>query len=215
MRMQMTFVLIATLVSAGFAASAQAAVVEKDVFIGKNAGTSFSGTATITCADGSQGTVSALGFLSGSEQISKQTGTPKTFSNGVFVEIDSYFNDCTGASLGFSDAGIANGFTPPNKRLNSAGLEGTALVQDFDTGAKIPVVIDIVIQGTGPLSAGRSSSKNKTLHPLTITISKSSNANRAGVASGTISIDGVPLDTTFSATTLSDNASFELTIEKK
>ena len=215
MRIQMTFVLAATLVSTGFGAGAHAAVVEKDVFIGKQAATSFSGTATITCADGSSGTVSALGFLSGSEQFSKQTGTPKTFSNGVFVEIDSYFNDCTGASLGFSDAGIANGFTPPNKRLNSAGLEGTALVQDFDTGAQIPVVIDIVIQGTGPLTASKSSSKTKTLHPLTITINKSSNANRAGVASGTISIDGVQLDTTFSATTLSDNASFDLTIEKK
>jgi hypothetical protein len=159
--------------------------------------------------------VSALGSFSGSENISKQTGSPKTVSNGVFVEIDTYFNECTGASLGFAEGGIPNGFTPPNKRLNSAGLEGTALVQDIGTGNQIPVVIDIVIEGTGPLSASKSSSKSKTINPVTITINKNANANRDGIASGTISIDGVALDTTFSSTTLSDNATLDVTIEKK
>ena len=195
-------------------AEAHGAVVEKSKQVGKQAATSFSGTATITCPDGSTGSVSAFGFLSGSEQINKQTGTPKTETNGVFVEVDFYSNDCTNTFLsGFG--GITDGFTPPNKRLNSAGLEGTAFVQDFGSGVQIAVAIDVVIEGTGPLTASKSTTKTKTLHPVTITINKSANANRAGVASGTIAIDGVALDTTYSNTTLSDNATLDITIEKK
>ncbi len=103
---------------------------------GASAATSFSGSATIHCAGGGSGTVSASGFLSGSQTITKATGSPKTVNNGIFVEVDSYSNTCTGATLGFADGGIANGFTPPSVRLNSAQVAGTTTVQDFSTMAR-------------------------------------------------------------------------------
>jgi hypothetical protein len=220
MRVQVSFVLAVALISLSSDGWAHGVSVEKQKFVGKQASTSFSGSATITCADGvTKGTVSAFGSLSGSEQIMKQTGSPTTVNNGVFVEVDSYFNECTGASIGFSDGGITNGFTPPNRRLNSAELEGTTTVQDFGTGDKAEVTIDVVIEGTGPLTASKSVSKTKTVDgpggPVTITITKTSNANRSGIASGTVAFDGVPLDVTFDVTTLQDNANTEITIEKK
>jgi hypothetical protein len=224
MRVQVSFVLAAALIVLGSDswASAHRVSVEKQKFVGKQASTSFSGSATITCADGiTSGTVTAFGSLSGSESITKDTGAPKTVSNGVFVEVDSYFNECTGASIGFADGGITNGFTPPNKRLNSAELEGTTSVQDFGTGDTVEVAIDVVIEGTGPLTASKSVTKTKTVDgpggPVTITINKTSNANRSGVASGTVAFDGVQLDVTFDATvtTLLDNATTDVTIEKK
>jgi hypothetical protein len=207
-------VIAATLLSQ----DARAATVEKDSFKGSQAATFFTSTTAIACAGGGTGTVSASGFLSGSESISKQTGSPKTVSNGVFVEIDSYANSCTGASLSFGDGGITSGFAPPNKKLASAGLEGVASVQDFSTGLSISVDLDLVIVGTGPITTEKSHSRTKTVEspggPITITISRSSSSNRAGVVSGTITIDGVALDADFSSTTLSSNASTDITIEK-
>jgi hypothetical protein len=220
MRVQVSFVLATALFSTSVDSWANDVVVEKQAFVGKQAFTSFSGSATIRCAGKPRrtGTVTAFGSLSGSQQVSSQTGTPTTVSNGVFVEIDSYFNECTGASVGFADGGIANGFTPPDRRLNSAGIEGTALVQDFGSGVQVPVVLDLVIEGTGPLTASSSTTKTKTVDgpdgPVTITINTSSNANRSGVVSGTLKIDGVRLNTTYTSTTLSDNANTTITITK-
>lgn len=214
MRAPGTTVLAAALAFTCIGARAQGAAVEKTKSIGKSAATSFAGSATVTCADGSTASVSAFGFLFAAEQITQETGTPKTVSNGVTVDVFFYSNECTGTFLSAS-GGFADGFTPPNKWLNSAGMQGTTSLQDFSTGAEIPVALDIVIEGTGPLSASKSSDKTKAFHPLVITISRTSNANRSGTASGTMSIDGVPLDLTFSDTTLTGNANVEITIEKK
>jgi hypothetical protein len=212
-------VLVSALVFVTVGDVAHAASVEKQKFKGTQASTSFSAEATITCADGSAGSVFATGFLSGSETITKQTGSPKTVTNGIFVEIDSYSNSCTGTNLGGAFGGVADGFAPPNKRLDSAGLEGTTFVQDFGSGAQIPVALDVVIVGTGPVSASQSTTKTKTVQgpcgPVTITIARSANANRSGDASGTITIEGVELKPTFSITTLVDNSNTEITIEKK
>jgi hypothetical protein len=117
--------------------------------------------------------------------------------------------------MGFATGGIANGLTPPDRRLNSAGLNGTTLVQDPGSGVQISVKLDVVIEGIGPLNASSSSTKTRTVAPVTITITNSSSANRDGVGSGTITIDGVELDPTFTSTTLSDNANSVITIEKK
>jgi hypothetical protein len=189
-------------------------VVDTQTFKGSQGATSFSGSATIACAGGGHGTVSAAGFLSGSQTITKTTGSPKTVNNGIFVEVDSYSNTCTGATLGFADGGIANGFTPPNVRLNSAQLAGTTTVQDFDTGLSIAVAIDVVLEGTGPITASNSTTKTKTKGPVTITITSSASASRAADASGTISVGGVAIDATFSSTTLSSNANATITITK-
>lgn len=215
MHPKIALVLGSALMIASLGSPAQAAVVEKQSFSGTQAATSFSASTTIRCGRHSTAIVSATGFLAGSSSVTKQTGTPKTVSNGIFVEIDSYSNGCTGANLGFATGGIANGLTPPDRRLNSAGLNGTTLVQDPGSGVQISVKLDVVIEGIGPLNASASSTKTRTVAPVTITITNSSSANRDGVGSGTITIDGVELDPTFTSTTLSDNANSVITIEKK
>ena len=218
MQMKTALLLVTTLTTTGLAYSAQAKTVDKQKFKGSQAATSFSANNALTCADGTTGTVFSSGFLSGSDSISKETGTPKTVTNGIFVEVDIYSNTCTGVNFNFGDGSIANGYTPPNKKLNSAGLEGSTTVQDFDTGNTIPVVLDLVIEGTGPLTATKAHSKTRTVEgkngPVTITTTTSANSNRDGVVSGTLSIDGTELDATFSPTTLSSNGSTEITIEK-
>jgi hypothetical protein len=138
-------------------------------------------------------------------------------NNGISVEIDSYSNSCTGTSFsGFG--GAANAFASPNKKLTSAGLTGTASVQDFSTSLTFNVGVDVVIVGTGPISASKSSTKTKTIQcpggTVTITITRSANSNRSGNASGSLTIEGFELDPTFSTTTLVDNSNTTITIEK-
>src|SRR5450432_1938311 len=209
------FTMLAT-TAVGFSASAK--TVDKQKFKGTQAATSFTINEPLTCADGSGGNVFSSGFLSGSNSISKETGTPKTIVNGVFVELDIYSNTCTGVNFGFGDGNIVDGYTAPNKRLNSAGLMGTASVQDFGTGNTIAVTIDLVIEGTGPLTASTSHSRTRTVQtpggPITITIDNSANSNRAGDVSGTLSIGGTEFDATFSSATLSTNANMEITVNK-
>jgi len=218
MQMKTALVLTATLAVTGLGFGARAATVDKQKFKGSQAATSFSANNALTCADGSAGSVFASGFLSGSDSISKETGTPKTVTNGIFVEVDIYSNTCTGVNFNFGDGSIANGYTAPNKKLNSAGLDGSTTVQDFDTGNTIPVVVDLVIEGTGPVTATAAHSKTKTVQgkhgPVTITITTSANSTRAGLVSGSLTIDGVELDATYSSTTLSSNGSTEITIDK-
>jgi hypothetical protein len=193
-----------------------AVTVDKQSGKGSNAGTSFSGSATIHCSGGGSGTVSASGFLSGSQSVTKSTGSPKTVNNGVFIEIDTYSNTCTGANLGFLTGGLANAFTPPNAHLNSAQILGSATVQDFnDVPNTLAVSLDVVFEGTGPVTAGKSTTVTKTKGPLTITINSSASASRAADASGDIKVGGVLLDTTFSVTTLSSNSNSTITITKK
>jgi hypothetical protein len=197
---------------------AHAATVEKQSFSGTQASTFFSIDQQVTCADGSEGSVFAFGALFGSEQITKETGSPRSVSNGINVEIDSYSNSCTGTNFsGFG--GAANAFAAPNKRLTSAGLTGTVSVQDFGSGATVLVGVDVVIVGTGPISTSKSSTKTKTVQcpggPVTITITRSANSNRAGDASGSLTIEGFELDPAFNTTTLLDNSNSTISIEKK
>ena len=215
MRTRMNLLMVTALVLLGASGRAfGAVVVDTQVFKGSQGATTFSGTASIRCSGGGRGTVSAAGFLSGSQTITKTSGSPKMVNNGVFVEVDSYSNTCTGVTLGFADGGIANGFTPPNAHLNSAQLLGSTTVQDFDTGLSVPVVIDVVLEGTGAITASKSTTTTKTKGPVTITITSSASASRAADASGTIKIGGVDVDATFSSTTLSSNANATITITK-
>lgn len=202
---------------ASVAVVAHAATVDKQTFNGTQASTSFSIDQEITCANGSGGSVFAFGFLSGAEQVTKETGSPKVVSNGINVELDSYSNSCTGTSFnGFG--GAANAFAAPNKKLTSAGLQGTVSVQNFDGGATLNVGVDVVIVGTGAISTSKSSNKTKTLQcpggTVTITINRSANSNRSGNPSGSLNIEGFELDPTFSGATLIDNSSTTITIAK-
>jgi hypothetical protein len=215
MRTKLSLLLVSALLvgSAGGRAYG-AVVVEKQSFKGSRADTFFSGSATIACAGGGFGTLSMFGMLTGAQTITKTTGSPKTVTNGASIEIDNYSNTCTGVTFGFVFGGFANGFTPPNAHLNSAQLLGTGSVQDFDSGATIQVAVDVVWEGTGPISAEKSHTVTKTKGPFTITIARQANANRAADASGTIQVDGVDINATFNTSTLSNNANGTLTVTK-
>jgi len=151
-----------------------ATVVQQVTFTGSQVPVGFFGSGEVTCADGTQGFVSAFGSLSGAQTVSRSTGTPQSFSNGVFVEIDSFFNTCTNQALS-GTGGVANAFTPPDKQLTSAALVGTASVQDFSSGATIPVTFNVTVQGVGNTSQSKSNSQSKTIGakggPLVINVS--------------------------------------------
>jgi hypothetical protein len=218
MQTKIALAFVTALTSVSLGSIAHAKTVDKQKFQGSQTATSFTVNETLTCADGTSGSVFASGFLSGSDSISKETGTPKTLSNAVFVELDIYSNTCTGVNFGFGDGSIVDGYTPPNKRLNSAGLMGTATIQDFDTGHTISIAIDLVVEGTGPITASKSHSRTRTVQtpggPITVNIDTAANSNRSGDVSGTLSIGGTELEATYSSTTLSTNASTEITISK-
>src|SRR5215510_3976252 len=101
MRTKLGLLLVSALVVGSVGGRAYGAVVvDSQSFKGSQGATSFSGSVTISCGRGKgSGTVSASGFLSGSLQIVKATGSPTTVNDGVFVEVDSYSNTCTGANL--------------------------------------------------------------------------------------------------------------------
>ena len=214
MRTRMGLMMVSALVISSAGGHAFGAVVDKESFKGSRADTFFSGSATIACAGGGSGTLSMSGMLSGAQSITKATGSPKTVSNGASIEIDNYSNTCTGLTFGFAFGGFASGFTPPNAHLNSAQVAGTGSVQDFDSGATVQVAVDVVWEGTGPLSAEKSHTITKTKGPFTITIMRQANANRTADASGTIKADGVDINATFTMSTLSSNANGTLTVTK-
>jgi len=213
MHAHMRVLLVSTLVAGGLSSAAHAATVEVNKLVGKQAAASFSGTARIKCANKTFGTLTAFGFLSASQTITKTTGTPRTVDNGVFVEI-SYTNSCTGASLSFADGSVPNGFTPPDAHLNSAGADGTTVAQDPASGGTVTVGLDVVFEGFGPITAEKSNTKTKTTGPVTITITRDAAASRAADASGTITVAGVPVTMTFTTVTLSDHANQTITITK-
>ena len=180
---------------------------------GSNVSTSFSATADITCPDGSAGNVFAIGFLTGSESIQKNTGSPRTMSDGVFVEVDEYFNSCTNV-FASGTGGIPNGFVPPNKNLISARLVGSTTFQDFGSGLTIPVSMNLMISGSGPLTASKDNTVSHGSGPITVTVSHSASSSREGTVTGTLSIGGVELDATFSGTSMFSSSSTTITIEK-
>jgi len=206
--------LIAALAVPAFAGRANAAAtVDVEKFRGANVSTSFQSTTPITCANGSDGSVFVLGSVSASESMSRETGSPRTFTDGIFVEVDEYVNSCTGAfAAGFG--GISNGFLPPGPRLNFAKLKGSTTFQDFNTGLTYPFSIDLQVEGQGPITVVRDSTVSHGTGPISVTITRSAAATRAGGVTGTISVDGIELNATFSLTTLSSNTSSTITVQK-
>jgi hypothetical protein len=211
--------LIGSLAAAAFLAggSAHAAEIQRFSFLGNTANVGFFGSAAIKCADGTDGVVAAFGSLQAAEQIISSTSFDFQ-SNGILVEVDSYSNSCTHVTFGFSEAGIQNGFTPPDKHLTSAALVGSALLQDFGSGLQVPIAVNVQVTGTGATSSSKSNSKS-TLKgsksgPLSISTSHFFNANRIGVGCGTISIDGVDINAQFYFAFLNYNDNGQMTVNK-
>jgi hypothetical protein len=199
------------------AGTAHATVVEKDRMKGSQVAFAFNATKSVKCADGTRKPATAAGFISGSGSISKSKGTPAMLVNGIFVEIDSYSNGCTGASIGFATGGISGGFTTPNRNLVSAALDGTTLVQDFDTGSSVSVTLAIDVDGTGPVTGSAASTRTRTVDgpggPVTITITQSASSSRDGTVDGTVTIDGVAFAPTATAT-MSFSKNSDIVIER-
>jgi hypothetical protein len=202
----------------GVSGVARAAEIQRVSFSGSQAVVGFFGSAQITCADGLFGFAAATGSLSGAEQIFASTGSPPSMANGVFVQIDSYFNTCTGVSVGGASGGITDGFTAPDKKLTSATMAGTTLVQDFGTGAQISVTVDVDVIGTGQITQSKGHNKTtlkgSTGGPIQVTMSRSANGNRTGTPEGTISVDGVAIAPEFFFSILVNNSSAQQTITK-
>jgi hypothetical protein len=203
----------------GVSGVARAAEIQRVTFQGSQVVAGFFGSASITCADGvTPGFVSAFGSLSGAEQIFTSTGAPPFMSNGILVQIDSYSNSCTGQILGGLSGGIPNGLTPPDKKLSSAAMVGSTLVQDFSSGAQIPVSVDVDVIGSGQTSQSKAHSKTKikgaTGGPIIVSTDRSANGNRGGTPEGTIIIDGVDIAAEFSFGLLITNSSASQTISK-
>ena len=214
-----TTVVLAVLVFAGWVGVADASTeVQRVTFVGSRADFEFSASTSITCANGSTGVASAFGSVSGSDSINNSTGSPQTISNGAFVEIDSYFNSCTGVFF-FAEGGIANGYTAPDKKLDSASIVGTGTVQDFNSGNTFPLTLNVSFVGTGSTSQSKSSSHSKitgTTHGnLSISHSQSANSNREATVTGSIGIDSVTF-TSFDVffADLVANSSATLTVSK-
>lgn len=203
----------------GFVGTAQATTVIQQVsFSGQQAAFEFTASTSITCADGSTGVASAFGFVSGAEQIFNSTGSPQSISNGVLMEVDSYFNSCTGVFFS-GDGSVPGGFTPPDKKLDSAAMQGNGFVQDFGSGNLFAFSLDVSIVGSGATSSEKSNSHSKitgTTHGnVSISHSKEANSNRQGTATGTITVDTVtfPSFDTFFVELIS-NSSSSLSVSK-
>ena len=191
---------IVTALVLGANSAANAANASRYSFSGDSAFVAFMGSATITCSDGSLGFVATVGSLYGSQQVTIMTDVPTYMTNGIYVQIDQYANTCTGLSFAYSSGGVPYGFTPPDKKMESSALAGSAQIQDFSTGALIPVTFDIDVVGTGPTSQSKSHSKTTVKGtksgPITLTTNHSNNTNRSAEGSGTMVVNGVslPLD---------------------
>lgn len=214
-----TMLAAAMAVMGGFLGTAQATTVIQQVsFSGQQAAFQFTASTSITCADGSTGMAAAFGFISGAQQIFDSTGSPQSISNGTFVEIDSYSNSCTGVFFS-GDGGLSGGFTPPDKQLDSASMQGNGFVQDFGTGNTFAFSLDVSIVGSGSTSSEKSTSHSKvtgTTHGnVSISHSKSASSNRSGTATGSITVDTVtfPSFDTFFVELIS-NSSSSLTVSK-
>ena len=180
---------------------------------GTQASTSFTSSASITCPDGSAGDVFAIGFISGSDSMLTQTGGPPFSSDGIFVEVDEYVNSCTGAfASGFG--GIQGGYGAPNKALNSATLVGSTTFQDFNTGLTYPISIDLSIQASGPLTVTKAHQITRGTDPMVVSIDQGTFPSREGTVTGTITIDGVQLTSTFSTATIFGNGVSQITVTK-
>src|SRR6188508_353849 len=165
----------------GLGGPARAATeIQRVTFKGNQVSASFTISSNITCPGpgGGDGIVIANGSLSGSEQVFASTGMPTFMSNGVVVDL-SYFNSCTGTTIGFGSGGAPNTLTPPNKKLDSAAMVGTATVQDFGSGLTVPVSFNVTVVGEGNTNQSKSNSKSKTVGstggPLQVSVSHFAN----------------------------------------
>lgn len=215
MRIKFTLVLACVLsASAAIQAKAQGAA-QVSSFKGTQAATFVQFGPSVVCADGSIGTASGIAFISGSESMSQQPGTPKSISSGGLIEIFGYSDSCTGTSIGFGIGGFSGGYTAPNRSLSSAAISGTTTIQDLDTGASYPVNLNLAFTGTGSVQTSRGTSVSHDVPGYTVTVSHGASSVRDAGVTGTITINGSQPDALYSSTTLVSNTNGQTSVQKK
>jgi len=215
MHTKLTLFLATALATTTLAARANAATtVDVEKTQGSNVQFFFSGSANITCSDGTDGSVFALGFINGTDSMQKAKGSGPVINDGVLVEVDEYFNSCTGVFLSGSGT-IPNGYHRPNKNLSSARLKGSTTVQDFGGGGSAPVTVDLTVRGTGPVVASKDNTVSNTNGRITVTVSHTASSSGQGTVTGTLSNGGVALDTTFDTSSMFTSTATTITVVKK
>ncbi len=193
------------------------AVVDRQTMIGRQATVFFSASKTVTCG-GVQKTASLGGFIFGAESISRSTGLPVTRSNGISFELFGYTNECKNASLGDGTGGVSGGLVGPGPLLTLATMKATSTVQDFVTGATLPVAMNLTFVGTGATSSSGSTTETHTVNgphgPCTITIVRTANSNRSANVTGTFTINGDVFDLGGSQGGFNSNTNTTLTVTK-
>jgi hypothetical protein len=201
----------------GANSAVNAAETQRYTFSGSQTFIVFNANAAQTCPDGSFGFAYASGSLSGAEQIQASTGSPTLISNGIYVQLNGFYNSCTGLSVGGSGS-VPYGFTPPDRKMESSALAGSTQVQDYGTGALVPVTFDIAVVGSGPTyqtkANNKTTVKGSKSGPISISVNHSGSANRSGDADGTMVIDGVSLSVDFFYASMSANGTKEVAVTK-
>ena len=216
MRTRSALFLALALASPGLALPAHATgAAQVSQFKGTQAATFVVFGPNAVCADGTIGTANGFGFISGSDSISHQPGTPKSISNGGFVEIFGFSTSCNSDFIGFGIVGVSGGYQAPNPQLKSAALTATTTVQDLDTGASFPLSLNLAFTGDGPISSSKGTTVVHDEGGYTVTVTRGAFSSRAAGVTGTISIDGVEVDASFSSTDLFSNSSAQVTVQKK
>jgi hypothetical protein len=212
-----TAFLAAAVASMGLATSAHAqqGAAQINQFRGTNVGTFVTFGPTAVCADGSVGSVNGFGFVFASESVSHQPGGAPAINNGVSIDIFDYFNSCTGDFIGFGVAGFANGYRGPNPALISAAISGSTLVQDLDTGASLPITLNLVFSGQGPVSSSKGTTVTHDVPGFSVIVQRGSFPSRSAGVTGTITINGLEPDASFSSSTLAGNSSATVTVQQQ
>jgi hypothetical protein len=208
--------LAAAIASMGLASNARAqGAAQVNSFKGTNVGTFVTFGPTAICADGSVGSVNGFGFIMASDSVSHQPGGPPSSSSGVSIDIFDYFNSCTGDFIGFGIAGFAGGYRAPNPALISAGISGSTFVQDLDTGLSFPMSLNLVFSGEGSISSSKGTTVNHDVPGFSVIVQRGAFSSRSAGVTGTITIDGLEPDASFSSSTLASNSSATVTVQQQ
>jgi hypothetical protein len=197
----------------GAAGTASARVVEKVSVKGKVAATVCSRTEAIACEGGGTGTIQTDVFVSGEEFVERLNGPPTQSLNNLFVTFRQ-FDSCRDE---FSAAFGSLPNVASQQSLQSAELQGVVPLKDFeDESPAGSLSVDVTVQGFGAVVREKIRDRFEFEGPdgTTIVIALHVNGRtRPATASGTLSLDGVPLDCSFGEAQLMTSNSGSRTLE--